>query len=121
MCRRTDVGLGNVRIPGSRRRYHRADTLLLEYAIGRINPNRAAHRSRAVTEWSAGALEVASEPLLITITTAAPATGQRPANSGNSPGCGANEHCNVDLATSTCGQVSQRVDDGRHVYSPNPH
>ena len=64
MCRRADVGLGNVRIPDSSRRYHRADTLALEYAIARINPNRAAHRSRTVTEWCAGALDMASEPLL---------------------------------------------------------
>jgi hypothetical protein len=79
MCGGADVGLGDIRISDSCSRYHRADTFLLEYAIARINPNRAAHRSRTATEWCEGAVGVASEPLLIVIIIiiiiAAPATG----------------------------------------------
>jgi hypothetical protein len=80
------VGLGDIRIPDSCGRYHRADTFLLEYAIARINPNRAAHRSRTVTEWCEGALDMADEPLLITITSAAPATGETSSQLWQLPG-----------------------------------
>ena len=45
MCRRLDVGLGNVRVPDSCRRYHRADSLAVEYAIARIHAGRAAKSS----------------------------------------------------------------------------
>ena len=58
MCRRTNVGLGNVRIPDSRRGYHRADTLSLAPAIGKINASRAKKSRRRVTEWGRSALSV---------------------------------------------------------------
>jgi len=47
MCRRPDVGLGNIRVPDSCRRYHRADTLALEpscHAGGRGSPRFVAPR-----------------------------------------------------------------------------
>ncbi len=45
MCRRPDVGLGNVRVPDSSRRYHSADSLAVEFAIARIHAGRAAKSS----------------------------------------------------------------------------
>src|SRR5437879_768143 len=66
MCRRPDVGLGNVRIPDSCGRHHRADTVAVEPAIAKTNANRAARSSRTVTKWGGGALKVATKSILIT-------------------------------------------------------
>src|SRR5207302_11216813 len=65
MCRRPDVGLGNVRIPDSCRRYHCADTLTLERAIARTNRSHSGQSSGPVAEWCGGTLKVATEPILI--------------------------------------------------------
>jgi hypothetical protein len=50
MCRRPDVGLGNVRIPDSCRRYYLADTLALAHAIAKTNASHAAQSSGPVAE-----------------------------------------------------------------------
>src|SRR5437879_2780439 len=65
MCRRPDVGLGNVRIPDSCGRHHRADTVAVEPAIAKTNANRAARSSRTVTKWGGGALKVETKFILI--------------------------------------------------------
>src|SRR6267154_5644720 len=66
MRRRTDVGLGNVRISDSSGLYHRADALSLELAGG--NPSCVVHRGRALAERcrGGGAVNVAAKPILIT-------------------------------------------------------
>ncbi len=66
MCRRPDVGLCNVRIPDSRRRNHRADSLALEHAIAKTDASHPGLSGRPVAEWcrGGGALNVATEPIL---------------------------------------------------------
>ena len=65
MCRRPDVGLGNVRIPGSCCRYHGADSLALEHTIAKIDASGAAKSSGRIAEWCRGALNMATERILI--------------------------------------------------------
>src|SRR6266403_3353462 len=67
MCRRPNVGLGNVRIPDSSRRYHSADALALGHAIAKANPSCAARNGRPVAERcrGGGALNMATKPILV--------------------------------------------------------
>lgn len=66
MCRRPHVGLGDLRIPDSCRRYHPADALAFEQAIAKTHASRAGQSGRSVAEWSrsGGALNVATKPIL---------------------------------------------------------
>jgi len=72
MCWRADVGLGDIR--------HTDSAVAITVQIlsssntqSQGSSETAAHRSGTVKEWCEGAVDVASEPLLIT--TAAPSTG----------------------------------------------
>src|ERR1700722_6237932 len=75
MCGRPDVGLGNVSVLDSCRRYHRADSFPLEHAIASSRTSRTAKNSARVAEWCGGALDVETEAILI--------IGTPPAGTGN--------------------------------------
>ena len=64
---RPDVGLGDVCISDSLSGYHNTDTLTLERTIAKLSAKFAASGSGAVSEWSGGALNHASEPILRTV------------------------------------------------------
>src|SRR5208283_177833 len=69
----SDVGVGDVRIPDSCCRHHHAGTLAVEPAIARSTTSRATWSSGSVPEECGGALNMATESILINTVEPAPA------------------------------------------------